>query len=178
MCMILVLILGDLHIPHRTADLPAKFKALLGPGKIQHILCTGNLCSKDSFDYLKSLASDVHVVKGDFDEVVTVGQFKIGLCHGHQIVPWGDVESLSLLQRQLDVDILITGHTHKFASFEREGKFFINPGSATGAFTPLDSEINPSFALMDIQGANVVVYVYTLRGEEVKVEKLDYKKQA
>ncbi len=39
------------------------------PGKIQHILCTGNLCSKETMDYLKTLASDVHVTKGDFDEV-------------------------------------------------------------------------------------------------------------
>ena len=65
----LVLVLGDLHIPHRSSSLPAKFKKLLVPGKIQHILCTGNLCTKESFDYLKSLASDVHVVRGDFDEV-------------------------------------------------------------------------------------------------------------
>ena len=42
------------------------------PGKIQHILCTGNLCSKETFDYLKTLASDVHVVKGDFDDVSEV----------------------------------------------------------------------------------------------------------
>ena len=61
---------------------------------------SGNLCSKESYDYLKTLASDVHVVRGDFDEnsawpeqkVVSVGQFKIGLCHGHQIVPWGDAD--------------------------------------------------------------------------------------
>ena len=60
----------------------------------------GNLCTKDSYDYLKTLANDVHVVRGDFDEnpswpeqkVVTVGQFKIGLCHGHQLVPWGDAD--------------------------------------------------------------------------------------
>ena len=96
----LVLVLGDLHIPYRSAALPSKFKKLLIPGRIQHILCTGNLCTKDSFDYLKTLANDVHVVRGDFDEnpswpeqkVVTVGQFKIGLCHGHQLVPWGDAD--------------------------------------------------------------------------------------
>jgi len=39
------------------------------PGKIQHILCTGNLCTKETYDYLKTLASDVHIVKGDFDDV-------------------------------------------------------------------------------------------------------------
>ena len=65
-----------------------------------HRVCSssGNLCTKDSFDYLKTLANDVHIVRGDFDDntswpeqkVVTVGQFKIGICHGHQLVPWGD----------------------------------------------------------------------------------------
>ena len=111
----LVLVLGDLHIPHRSASLPAKFKKLLVPGRIQHILCTGNLCSRDSYDYLKTLANDVHVVRGDFDEnnawpeqkVVTVGQFKIGICHGHQLVPWGDAEgkigTFFLSNSQIDI---------------------------------------------------------------------------
>lgn len=67
-------------------------------------------------------------------KVVTVGQFRIGLCHGHQVVPWGDTESLAMVQRQLDVDILISGHTHRFEAFEHESKFYINPGSASGAY--------------------------------------------
>lgn len=180
----LVLVLGDLHIPHRCHGLPSKFKKLLVPGRIQHILCTGNLCTKESYDYLKTLASDVHVVRGDFDEilaypeqkVVTVGQFRIGLCHGHQVVPWGDPESLSLVQRQLDVDILISGQTHKFEAYEHGNKFYINPGSATGAYSALESSIIPSFVLMDIQSTTVVTYVYQLVGDKVKVERVEYKK--
>ena len=51
-------------------------------------------------DYLKSLASDVHCVRGDFDEgfnfpdvkVISVGHFRIGLTHGHQFIPWGDLK--------------------------------------------------------------------------------------
>jgi len=180
----LVLVSGDFHIPHRCYNLPAKFRKLLVPNKIQHILCTGNLCVKESFDYLKSLASDVHVVRGDFDEnvnypdtkVVTVGQFRIGLCHGHQLVPWGDVEVLSLMQRQLDVDIMVTGHTHKFEAFEHDGKFYINPGSITGAFGPLESQVIPSFVLMDVQSSSVVTYVYQLIDNEVKVDKIEYRK--
>ncbi|KAM7144888.1 vacuolar protein sorting-associated protein 29 isoform 1-T1 [Macrochelys suwanniensis] len=180
----LVLVLGDLHIPHRCNNLPAKFKKLLVPGKIQHILCTGNLCTKESYDYLKTLAGDVHIVRGDFDEnlnypeqkVVTVGQFKIGLIHGHQVIPWGDMASLALLQRQFDVDILISGHTHKFEAFEHENKFYINPGSATGAYSALENNIVPSFVLMDIQASTVVTYVYQLIGDDVKVERIEYKK--
>ncbi|XP_012372099.1 vacuolar protein sorting-associated protein 29-like [Octodon degus] len=64
----LVLVLGDQHLPHQYNSLPTKFKELLEPGKIQHILCTGNLCTKESYDYLKTLAGDVHIVRGDFDE--------------------------------------------------------------------------------------------------------------
>jgi vacuolar protein sorting-associated protein 29 len=135
---------------------------------------------------LKTLASDVHVVKGDFDEnsgypeqkVVTVGQFRIGICHGHQIVPWGDMESLGMLQRQLDVDILIYGHTHKFDAFDREGKFYVNPGSATGAYNALQGSVTPSFVLMDIQSTTVVTYVYQLINDDVKVERIEFKKPA
>jgi vacuolar protein sorting-associated protein 29 len=98
--------------------------------------------------------------------------------HGHQIVPWGNPDSLALIQRQLDVDILISGHTHKFEAYEHENKFYINPGSATGAFNALDTNVIPSFVLMDIQSSTVVTYVYQLDvgTQEVKVERIEYKK--
>lgn len=96
----MVLVIGDFHIPHRAYDLPAKFRKLLVPNKIQHVLCMGNLCTEETMEYLKSLASDVHCVRGDFDEglnfpdvkVVNVGHFRIGLTHGHQFVPWGNLK--------------------------------------------------------------------------------------
>ena len=130
---VLVLVLGDLHIPHRAPKLPDKFKALLVPGKISCILCTGNIADKPTLDYLRTLASEVHCVRGDFDDavslpgvadslpetkLVTVGDFKVGVVHGHQLVPWGDAESLGAMQRQLDADVLISGHTHRFATYE------------------------------------------------------------
>jgi len=182
--MVLVLVIGDLHVPHRASAVPAKFKKLLVPGKIQHILCTGNLCGKETNDWLKTLAVDLHVVKGDLDEgaypdqkVVTVGDFRIGLCHGHQIVPWGDRDVIAMHQRALGVDIMITGATHKFEAFEADGKFYVNPGSATGAYSSTTSDVVPSFVLMDLQASKVVTYVYKLiDGEEVKVERIDFSK--
>ena len=51
-----------------------------------------------------------------------------------QVVPWGDPESLANLQRQMDVDILITGHTHKNEVYEYERNYIINPGSVTGSY--------------------------------------------
>ena len=65
----LVLIIGDLHIPHRVAGIPDKFKKLLVPEKIEAVICTGNLCSPEQFSYLKSLSTDLHVRKesAEFD---------------------------------------------------------------------------------------------------------------
>mgnify|MGYP002388947472 CR=1 FL=1 len=60
-----------------------------------------------------------------------------------QIVPWGDAAALGLVQRQLDVDMLITGHTHKFEAFEAGDKIFVNPGSITGAYTGLNPCVIP-----------------------------------
>jgi|UniRef100_A0A7S4FFQ8 vacuolar protein sorting-associated protein 29 len=183
----LVLVTGDLHIPHRAADLPAKFKKMLTPGKIQHILCTGNLCSKDAENYLRQICSDVNCVKGDFDDpsmskdtpeyvVVKLGNFRIGVIHGHQVVPWGDRESLAIWQRRLDVDVLVYGGTHQYVTFEYEGKFFVNPGSITGAFSCLDGDVVPTFVLMDINENRLTNFVYQLEGDELKVKKKEFTK--
>jgi len=37
---------------------------------------------------------------------------KIGVIHGHQCIPTGDLDSLSSIARQMDVDVLVSGHTH------------------------------------------------------------------
>ena len=172
------------------------------------MLCTGNLVTKEQYDELKGLAPNVHVVRGGFDDdasfpeykVIQIGQFKIGLIHGHQIVPWGDAHSLAVVQRQLDVDILISGHTHRNEVNEYEGKWFINPGSITGAyrynyfvypscfsvlimclflkliFSTLTTEVTPSFILLAIQGSKVVTYVYELHGDQVDVSKSEFSK--
>lgn len=145
----LVLLIGDFHIPHRQADIPDEFRQILVPGRIQHVICTGNLLSKQVEEYLRTLAPSVHIVRGDMDinsehpdsKVIKVGAFSIGVCHGHQVTPWGDPEALGALQRQLDCDVLVTGHTHMNSLAEFEKKYLINPGSATGAFSPISQSV-------------------------------------
>lgn len=63
----LVLIVSDLHLPERASSIPVKFRELLVPGKIQHVLCAGNLTSKEAVDFLRNLAGDVHVARGESD---------------------------------------------------------------------------------------------------------------
>ena len=44
-------------------------------------------------DYLKTVCPDLHITRGEYDEeprypetkTLTIGQFKLGVCHGHQV---------------------------------------------------------------------------------------------
>jgi len=132
----LVLAIGDLHIPDRAPDIPAKFRKLLAPGKIGQILCLGNLTDKETYEFLRGVAADIQIVKGDFDveapglplqKVVNHGNLRIGFTHGHTIVPLGDSDSLLIEARKMDCDVLLWGGTHRFEAYELEGKFFCQP---------------------------------------------------
>lgn len=115
---------------------------MLVPNKMQHVICTGNV-GNEQYAELRELAPNLHVVAGDFDagnsgslgqnvsfpetRVVQVGDFQIGVIHGHQIIPWNDHSALARMRRKLNVDILISGHSHQNQVLEHEGYHHINP---------------------------------------------------
>lgn len=148
----LVLVLGDLHIPYRASKIPAPFKRMLVPNRMQHVICTGNVSLEQYETELRPLAPNIHMVAGDYDDtgdddyvraggsgapmmfpetrVVQVGAFRIGVIHGHQLVPWKSMEALGRMRRKLNVDILIAGHTHQNEIIvQDDGYCFINPVS-------------------------------------------------
>ena len=183
----LVLVVGDMFVPQRSQDIDPQFKTILIPNKLQHVLSLGNIGSRESYDWLKSLSNDFHSVKGDFDEgdmpekkLVTIGEFKIGLIHGHQVLPWGNAEALSSIQRELDCDILLSGNTHQINVKVVDNKLFINPGSISGAFSNVMADPSPSFVLMVLQGTEAIVYLYVLndRTQKFEVNKIEYTKGA
>ncbi|KDD73879.1 hypothetical protein H632_c1763p0 [Helicosporidium sp. ATCC 50920] len=116
-----------------------------------------------SYEYLKSVCGSMTMVQGDLDDgirapdsaVVKLGDLKIGLCHGHQLIVPGDREAVAALQRRMGVDVLLLGHTHSVQVYKTDDGFVINPGSATGAPCPASLSPTPSFVLMDIDGSKV-----------------------
>ncbi|KAL2260321.1 hypothetical protein VTK26DRAFT_5691 [Humicola hyalothermophila] len=191
----LILVIGDLHIPDRALDIPQKFKKLLSPGKIAQTLCLGNLTDRSTYEYLRSISPDLKLVRGRMDveatalpltQVVTHGAgVRIGFLEGFTLVS-EEPDVLLAEANRLDVDVLCwSGGAHRFECFEYMDKFFVNPGSATGAFTTdwvgEGEEVVPSFCLMDVQGISLTLYVYQLRkgedgSENVAVEKVTYTK--
>jgi vacuolar protein sorting-associated protein 29 len=177
----LVLVVADMFVPTRCPDISEQFKSILIPNKLQHVLSLGNIGSNESYDWLKSLSNDFHAVKGDYDEtdfpekkVIQIGEFKIGMIHGHQVVPWGDEEALASIQRELGCDILLSAHTHQIQVRAKDKKFYINPGSISGAFSYDKPDPLPSFILMVLQGDDAIVYMYVLRDKKEKFEVAKY----
>jgi vacuolar protein sorting-associated protein 29 len=148
-----------------TANLspPPQFKKLLAPGKIGQTLCLGNLTDRHTYEYLRTIAPDLKIVKGRYDveaaglpltQVVTHGSLRIGFLEGFTLVS-SEPDLLLAEANKLDVDVLCWGGgTHRFDAFEYMDKFFVNPGSATGAFAvgwgKDGEEPVPSFCLMDV----------------------------
>jgi vacuolar protein sorting-associated protein 29 len=206
----LVLLLGDHHLPSRTTTIPEQFQRMLVPHKMQHVICTGNIECPEELDRLRELVggswNNVHVVAGDYyfaqqhqnqhqqqnqmqqlDEkkVVQLGQFRIGIIGGHQVVPWGDLSALSMTRRQMNVDVLVCGSRRKEGVVQYQGGYYIFPGSITGAYSSSsysggedekEEGHNPSFILLAVQGNTMVCYVYCLKDGEVDVSKTEFSK--
>ena len=148
---------------------------MLVPNKMQHVICTGNV-AREQFNELAALAPNVHVVRGDFDndetllfpevQVVQVGEFRIGLIHGHQLLPSASSQDAkSRMRRKLNVDILITGHTHQNEVTQLEdGYYHINPVSQLGATSEHTRLFMVEFRLTSMQMTNfyLVLHVHVL----------------
>lgn len=85
--------IGDLHIPDKASGLPEKFKELLVPGVISHVICTGNVGNSQTLEMLKSISENFTMVRGDCDEnegiamkkKVQIRGIRFGILHGHQV---------------------------------------------------------------------------------------------
>lgn len=181
-----IFLCGDMHIPMKSQDVPEIFKDLLPPGTFSQVICTGNIgTSLIHHEYLKSLGKNFHIVKGEYEEplsqlpenkVIVAGKFKIGVIHGHQIIPWGDEESLSNYMRENDVDVIVSGHTHELKASKYENKLFLNPGSFTGAYGPYKLDVEPSFIVLEIKDKTLEAFLYRITKKEVEVSKITFTK--
>ena len=180
----LVLIIGDLHIPYKSHEICKLFREHLQPGKIHKILCTGNVCIKSELDFLRTICNEIEIVRGEYDDdsipcteqvVIPICGFKVGLVSSYKLFPISDQTRLALKQRELNVDILIHGGTHQASTYVYDDCFYLDPGSATGAYTADDP---PSFILLNVQATTAIAYIYTLDKEgNIQVNKQKFSKE-
>ena len=170
--MIRCLLIGDSHIPRRAQHVPYKITHKLNDLTNQELFdytfFTGDLITASDFiDFLNlKTQNELFIVMGNMDyfsgdntapiyEDLQISfsdneEMTIGLTHGAQIKPRGNHSNLEKLALHKEYDILISGHTHKEEVFlTKKGILLLNPGSVTGAWSFVASEI-PTFIILQI----------------------------
>ena len=131
----LIGLISDTHIPDRAKEIPQKvFDAF---SEVDLILHAGDLTSLKVIEDLEKIAP-VMAIQGNMDrvnginlpaaKVLEAEGLKIGIAHG-EVYPRADTQQLVYLARELDVDILITGHSHQPKIEQTDGVLLLNPGS-------------------------------------------------
>jgi len=188
----LILIIGEVAVPAKVDKINEDIKTILSKKKFSKILCTGNIGNRETLDFFKGIiknnsSKNLHIVKSRYDEndenypennVISIGEFNIGLINGYQITPWDDIYSLRTLQKTLDADMIVSGFTNKLQVRSLDGIHYLNPGSLTGAFCPLSNESSPSFILMMAEGSLAIIYtyVYNSSSKSFDINKAEFNK--
>ena len=180
-----ILVIGDFHIPRRARDIPKKMKDFLNEQqKFNLVLCTGDLIVSSMLQKIEKFGP-VKVVMGNMDyqsldpdrHLIEVEGWNLGVIHGDVVHPRGDVNKLVTVADNLDVDVLISGHTHMDMIQFKDKKLLLNPGSAVGAWSFVSSNI-ASFMILEITRETLNVLLYKLIYQELNLEKQVFQRKS
>mgnify|MGYP005664856055 CR=1 FL=1 len=165
-----ILAISDTHINDRADEIPNVMEKLIYEEKpYDAVIFAGDLTREDVLEWVRSLAPKQYVVEGNMDYLdlpeYLVDDFngvRIGVIHGHQIYPRGDVVKLCKVANKLDAKILVTGHTHNALVRSHSNKIIVNPGSLTGVISGSGSGGIPSFTIILIMDNSVKIDLYVL----------------
>lgn len=131
----LIGLISDTHIPDRARKLPKNVISAFQ--NVDLILHAGDLTSMEVIDELEKIAPTI-AIQGNMDraagiilpnaKVIEAEGIKIGIAHG-EVYPRADTQQLLYLAKQLDADILVTGHSHQPKIEQIDGVLLLNPGS-------------------------------------------------
>ncbi|MGC9010291.1 MAG: YfcE family phosphodiesterase [Sulfolobales archaeon] len=179
-----MLVVGDSHIRERADEIPREFYEYFSSNSYDIVIHTGDLVDPDVIDLFKNFGKEFYVVEGNMDylnlpdhHILGIYGIRIGIVHGHQVRPRGDLNKLTKLGRELGVIILISGHTHSpFIEFSGD-ILHVNPGSVTGVWGGGGGSMIPSFAELEIfEDSRLIATLYELRrGEVMKLKRIEHR---
>lgn len=143
----LIGLISDTHITAKRGKLPEK--VLEDFSEVDLIIHAGDITQQKVIDELETIAPVIAVLgnndKLDLNktEIIELENFKVAINHGTDYS--NDFDKLAKLASKLDVDVLITGHTHKPHCEFIGDILFINPGSSN---RPIKSDA--SIAILNI----------------------------
>jgi len=156
----LIGLISDTHIPERAEKIPVTI--LKAFKNVELIIHAGDLTSIEVKKELEKIAP-VLAVQGNMDRkknldlpkslTKTIEGVKIGVKHG-EIHPKGDTQQLYYIAKELDAEVLISGHTHQAFIEQLDDVLLLNPGSPT-----VPRLTDPTVMLMSVEKGKIDVEI-------------------
>jgi putative phosphoesterase len=173
----LIGVISDTHIPERASKIPETvFRSF---NNVDLILHAGDLVSLDVLKELEQIAP-TKCSQGNMDRayglkiprnVFIEGEgLKIGLNHG-EVYPRGDTQQLKYIAMEMEVEILITGHTHWPFIKEVDDVLLLNSGSPT-----VPRLTDPSVMLLEIKNKKLDARIVKIGDSTCKALNFEPKK--
>ncbi len=174
-----IAVISDSHIPQREDEIPEKFWE-----KIENSDATvhaGDFTAIETYNAVEEYSNKFYAVKGNCDffqevelpqsETFSTKNYEIGVYHGTGIRPRGHKPTLEkIASKDLEVDILIHGHTHIQKVEKTDKALLINPGSCTGAGGGTANPSNPEMATIKLEENQVKVKTIKINQETDETE--------
>lgn len=144
-----ILVVGDINIPTKAFQIPIQFREIFHPRRISHVILTGNVTSAGTVSFLKTIKSDLHAVRGPYDETSypdvdtrNYCGYNISVMNGSQCMPMGDSAQLSKFAKVYDSEIICSGCGWRPFVGMVDNVLVVKPGSLTGSI----KEHEPGYA--------------------------------
>ncbi len=174
--------MSDSHIPERASEIPQAIRSFIEGRSYDIVVHAGDFVNHEMVEYVRSLGEEVYMVQGNMDyvdlpekEIFNVFGINIGVIHGDQVYPRGNISKLSRIAKELNVKILISGHTHTPNITFDSGVLHLNPGSITGVWGGGGGSMTPTFIILTINiDGYVAIDIYALKENNVKLYRREY----
>ncbi len=156
----MITVISDSHIPGRADEIPEKFWEKIEASEIT--VHAGDYATEEVFNAVREYSKKAYCVKGNCDffeadelkesETFEHKGLKFGVYHGTGISPRGHKPTLEkIAEKDLEVEILIHGHTHHEEIEKTDKALLINPGSCTGVGGGSSRPSKPTMITMEEQ---------------------------
>lgn len=164
----MISVLSDSHVPNRSPGIAEEFMEKLEAADIA-VHC-GDFATEEVYEDLNNQSDRLIAVKGncDFFDLPNSETFKhrgieFGVYHGTGITPRGDRETLvDIAKNKLEVDILLTGHTHQQEAYKKDDVIVLNPGTSTGVGGGSYHGGDPQMMTLEIEEGQLMIKKHTL----------------
>ncbi|MFB6099671.1 MAG: YfcE family phosphodiesterase [Candidatus Nanohalobium sp.] len=175
----MIAVVSDSHVPTRADKIPKQFREKMKESDL--IVHAGDFDEKpvkngiDEYGELVAVRGNCDFFDLPNSETFERNGVKFGVYHGTGINPRGDHDTLQKIATEdLEVDILITGHTHEEEITELEECVILNPGSCTGVGGGSSRRGNPT--MLDIgtsEDASIQVNLIEIREGEMTIRRTE-----